>query len=99
MVIEPNLAVFLKNSKKIKIFTTKSLILGKKSVVFLEDGIRPVSFRVDEQEQVAIKFSRSEVQAILNAGEVELTITGQLTDGTAFEGTDVIRVIDEGRKK
>jgi hypothetical protein len=67
--------------------------------VVLEDEIEAESFRVDEQEQVAIvRFSRSEVQGGLNIGDVELTITGQLTDGTVFEGTDVIRVIDKGRK-
>lgn len=32
------------------------------------------------------------------AGEIELTITGRLTDGTVFEGTDVIRVINKGGK-
>jgi len=31
--------------------------------------------------------------------EVELTINAQLTDGTVFEGRDVIRVIDKGGKK
>jgi hypothetical protein len=30
---------------------------------------------------------------------VELTITGQLTDGTVFEGTDTINVIDKAGKK
>ncbi|GAH95781.1 unnamed protein product, partial [marine sediment metagenome] len=68
--------------------------------VFLEDEIGAQSFRVDEQEQVAIaKFSRSEVQAILKTGEVELTITGRLTDGTIFEATDVIRVLNKAGLK
>jgi hypothetical protein len=31
--------------------------------------------------------------------QVELTITGQLTDGTVFEATDVIRVIDKAGRK
>jgi len=67
--------------------------------VILEDEIQAESLRVDEQQQVAIvRFSRSEVQGILNVGEAELTITGQLTDGTVFEGTDVIKVTDKGRK-
>ena len=45
------------------------------------------------------RFSREEVQAILEAGEVELTITGQLKDETLFEGTDLITVIDRGGGK
>jgi len=71
--------------------------------IVLEGEIEPEWFAVDEQQQVAIvRFRRSEVQEILNppmADQVELTITGQLTDGTIFEGTDVIRVIDKGKKK
>jgi hypothetical protein len=68
--------------------------------IVLEDEIEAESFRVDEQQQIAIvRFSRSEVQGILTTGEVELTITGQLTDGTVFEATDIIKVIDKGGKK
>jgi len=54
----------------------------------------------EEQDQVAmVKFDRSEVQGILEVGELELTISGQLIDGMTFEGTDTIKVIDKGRKK
>jgi len=68
--------------------------------VLLEDVVQAVSLSVDEQKEVAIaKFSRSEIQEILNAGEVELAITGQLTDGTIFEATDTIKVIDKAGKK
>jgi len=68
--------------------------------IFLEDEIQAESFLVNEQEQVAMaRFSREDLRAILNAGEVELTISGQLTDGTVFEARDVIRVIDKGGGK
>ncbi|MHC4889842.1 MAG: right-handed parallel beta-helix repeat-containing protein, partial [Planctomycetota bacterium] len=68
--------------------------------VLLEGEIQAELFRVDEEEQVAVaRFSRSEVQGILNVGQVELIISGRLTDGTIFEGTDTIRVIDKGKKK
>lgn len=68
--------------------------------VFLEDEIQAQSLWLDGQGQVAIaKFNRSDVQETLTVGQVELTITGQLTDGTVFEGTDVIQVIDKASQK
>ncbi|MHC4098203.1 MAG: GLUG motif-containing protein [Planctomycetota bacterium] len=68
--------------------------------IFLEDEIKAEELSVDEQNQVAIaRFSREEFRGIINTGEVELTISGRLKDGTVFEATDVIRVINEGRRK
>jgi len=63
--------------------------------IVLEDEIEAAWMWFDEKEQVAMaKFSRSEVQDILEPNEaVELTVSGELTDGTEFEGTDTIRVI------
>lgn len=44
-----------------------------------------------------VKFVRSAVAALLSPGdEVELTVNGSLNDGTSFEGTDTIRVIEKG---
>jgi hypothetical protein len=46
-----------------------------------------------------VKFSRSAVQALLTPDEeTELTVTGALSDGRLFEGTDTIRVINPGKK-
>ena len=45
-----------------------------------------------------VKFSRSAVQNILPPeGEAEITVAGELADGTAFEGKDTIRIIDKGK--
>ena len=67
--------------------------------VLLEDGIAadPDQSWADETEQVAIcKFSRSEVQAIVQPGSVELTVSGEFIDGTVlFEGSDTIKVVPD----
>ena len=68
--------------------------------VILENEIQAASHSVDEQDQVAIaRFSREDFQSILDIGEVELTITGQLIDGTLFKAKDLIRVINKGGGK
>jgi hypothetical protein len=66
--------------------------------VFLEDEIGAEWIWVDEEEQVVMaKFSRQDLCRMLaelgELGDVELTVSGELTDGTIFEGTDTIRII------
>ncbi len=68
--------------------------------VFLEGKIKPERLLLAEDEQVAIaKFDREGVQSILDVGEIELTISGRLTDDTVFEAKDTIQVIDKGGGK
>jgi hypothetical protein len=68
--------------------------------VFIEDEFQAQLLKIDEEQQVAVvRFSRSQVQGILAPGEVELTVSGELTDETRFEGNDIIKVIDKGDKK
>ena len=46
-----------------------------------------------------VKFDRAAVEAILSpADEFVITVTGQIA-GAAFEGTDIIRVIEEGNNQ
>jgi hypothetical protein len=47
----------------------------------------------DETQLFMAKFPRSEVQALLDPGQAELTVTGSLIDGSVFVGTDTIRVV------
>ena len=54
----------------------------------------------DGLPDLMVKFDRSDVCEILDPGdEVEITVTGELTDETPFQGSDTIRVIDKGGKK
>jgi len=63
--------------------------------ILLNGEVAPDRCRVHKAKQMLIvRFYRSEVQAIVEPGEVELTISGELTDGTKFEGADTITVID-----
>jgi len=59
--------------------------------------IEPEWLWFNEDKQVVMaKFNRADVCEILEAGDIDLTVTGHLVDGTCFEGTDTIRVIDKG---
>jgi hypothetical protein len=62
--------------------------------ILLEYRIEPKEFWINDSKQVVTaRFNREAILGILKATEVELTISVQLTDGTVFEGKDVIRVI------
>ena len=53
----------------------------------------------DGVPDLMVKFDRSNAQDMLEPGdEVEVTVSGQLTNGTTFEGTDTIRVIEQEKK-
>ena len=68
--------------------------------ILLENEIEPEQFWPIEYLQIAIaKFNREDVQPILEVGDIELTITGRLNDGTPFEAADTIKVIERGGKK
>jgi predicted outer membrane repeat protein len=67
--------------------------------IVIENGVKAERPRIDEEDQVAVvSFNRSDVQNILKIGQVNLTVSGMLSDGTVFEGTDVIIVIDKGSR-
>jgi uncharacterized repeat protein (TIGR02543 family) len=48
-----------------------------------------------------VKFSRQAVISALKGqtGNIIMTVSGQLKDGTRFSGSDTVKVIDQGKKK
>jgi hypothetical protein len=45
-----------------------------------------------------VKFDREAVQTVVQPPETTVAIQGYLADGTPFEGTAVLRVLDDGAK-
>lgn len=52
----------------------------------------------DGKPDLMVKFKRSPLHIEVGE-ETKITITGKLTDGTPFKGSDTIRVINKGKKK
>lgn len=59
-----------------------------------EDGIADLMVKFDRQELIAILKS----MGYDDGDVVELTVAGELTTGEAFEGSDVIEVLNKGMK-
>jgi len=61
--------------------------------IVIDEGVKAESLRTNENKQVAVaRFRRMEIQHLLKTGQLELTVSGLLSDGTLFEGTDIIIV-------
>jgi hypothetical protein len=64
--------------------------------VLLEEAIEAEDVLIGEDKMITVKFERGAVSDYLVekglSGQVELTVTGKLVDGTRFEGRDTIIV-------
>ena len=52
----------------------------------------------DELQLLIAKFSWSQIEKMLGPGEFEFTVSGQLINGTSFDSSDTVTVIDEEKE-
>jgi len=74
-------------------YSPRDIDISSVTLVYDDDHIIPAERGKVQGNVLMVKFDRSKVAEILSPGEVELMVTGKLTDGTPFEGSDTIRVI------
>lgn len=63
------------------------------NTITLEDTI-PAAWGEVQEDVLMVKFDRSDVEEIVSLGQITLTVSGELLDGTPFSGSDTIRVIN-----
>lgn len=67
---------------------------------YLDEGEDQLPEYGNTDDILSVKFCRSQLQAVVSPGdEVNLTICGSLTNGATFQGSGLIRVIDQGKQK
>ncbi|MEM3906611.1 MAG: ABC transporter substrate-binding protein [Nitrososphaerota archaeon] len=84
---------------RIEDISLNSIIIAKINGISLASPVRAVGpfeigdYDADGVRDLMVKFDRRELVALLEAGNVELTVAGMLENGTPFQGTDTVTVI------
>ena len=69
------------------------------STLLFEGQLPADSAKVLASDQIQLKYSRSAVHELLEIGpSVEVAVSGELNNGTMFEATDHVKVMDKGKK-
>lgn len=56
------------------------------------NGVEPTGTKADDLGCLVVKFDKADVKQIVSPGQVTLTLSGLLIDGTAFEASDTVMV-------
>ena len=63
------------------------------------DGAEVIKSNIRGNDTLVVKFDRQDLVDISVGNEVEITVTGELIDGTRFKGSNIIRIINKNKKK
>jgi len=91
ITISPNTLVLDGQAGSVSVHSNLAISLVERSTVRLE-GITPYLTKADSLGHLVAKFRTDEVKAIVTPGQVTLTLTGRLKDGTSFAASDTITV-------
>ncbi len=91
ITISPQTLVLHCDTGSVSVHSNIALSLVDRDSVLLE-GIAPYLVKADSRGEMVAKFDPDAVKAVVSPGEVTLTLTGLLNDGTAFTASDSITV-------
>ncbi len=63
------------------------------------EGAEVIKSNIRGNDTLIVKFRREDLMEVLIGDEVEITVMGELIDETKFKGSDIIRIINRGKKK
>lgn len=91
ITISPNTLVLSSDVPCVTVHTNIAIGLVDRSSLQLE-GIAPYLTKADSRGELVAKFHADSVKSVVDLGQVELTLTGLLADGSAFAASDTITV-------
>ena len=74
-----------------------SILLNSIIPINPDAGTKIGDYDEDARLDLMVKFDGDSVRELLSVGSVELEVSGSLTGGPDFEGSDVVTVIDGGK--
>jgi len=91
ITISPKTLVLSSDVPCVTVHTNIAIGLVDRASLQLE-GISPYLTKADSRGELVAKFRADSVKSVVDPGQVTLTLTGMLADGTAFTASDTITV-------
>lgn len=91
ITISPKTLVLNSDGGCVTVHTNISIELVDCNSLLLE-GIAPYLTKADDRGELVAKFDTDAVKSVVDTGQVTLTLTGVLEDGSSFAASDTITV-------